>query len=59
VREDRDIYAICVYCQKPIYRGELPCKGLDGDRKAHLTCWLDHKDEQIEPLKPDPDPPKS
>lgn len=51
MREDREIYAICAYCYKPIYRGELPCKGLDGDRKAHLTCWLDHKDEPAENLK--------
>lgn len=56
MREHRDIYAICVYCNEPIYRGELPCKGLDGDRKAHLTCWLDHKDE---PPTPEDKSPKS
>lgn len=55
MRENRDVYAICVYCHQPIYRGELPCKALDGDRKAHLTCWLDHDDN---PPKPDDQPPK-
>jgi len=57
MRKNRDVYAICVYCHEPIYRGELPCKGLDGDRRAHLTCWLDSKDGQPDP--PNPKPPKN
>ncbi len=43
--EHREIYAICAYCQKPIYRDELPCKGLEDHRKAHLNCFLKHLDE--------------
>ena len=43
--EPREIYAICAYCKKPIYRDELPCKGLEGRRKAHLNCFLKHLDE--------------
>lgn len=57
MREHRDIYAICVYCHGPIYRGELPGKGLDGDRKAHLTCWLDHEGNPPKP-KEDDEPPR-
>lgn len=43
--EQREIYAICTYCKQPIYRDELPCKGLDAHRKAHLNCFLQHLEE--------------
>lgn len=46
MRENPDVYAICVYCHLPVFREELLCKGLDGDRNAHLTCWLDHENKQ-------------
>ncbi len=33
---------MCAICNQPITQEQWPYKGLDGDKKAHLACYLEH-----------------
>jgi len=46
VREETQLETICVYCKQPITQVQRPCKGLESGKKAHLTCYLDHADDE-------------
>ena len=44
-----DIFATCIYCVYPIYGSQLPCKKLEDGRNAHLSCFIDHLDDEKKP----------
>ena len=36
---------ICAICKQPIPEHQI-CKGLPNGKKAHITCYLDHGDDE-------------
>lgn len=46
MREATQQQDTCVYCGKPITLDQRPCKGMPDGKKAHLTCYLDHANEE-------------
>ena len=46
MREETQLQDTCPYCNQPVTSDQMPGKKLASGRRAHLTCYLDHMDDE-------------
>ena len=46
MREETLQLDVCVYCKELITQEQHPYYTLENRKRAHLTCFLDHQDDE-------------